>query len=257
MKKVLIGLGVVVLLVVAGMVYLWSNLDSIVKEAIQTYGSQATQTAVHVASVKIDLGQGRAQIAGLTVGNPKGFSAPNIFKLGKISTKIDLSTLKENPVVIDEIIVSAPSVFYEINKSGDSNADVIKKNLASGSKASSGEGSKSDQFKMIIRKLVVEGSTAQVRIAALKGREQSVTLPRIVMTDVGKKSGGATAAEVATQLSKKLLGNVQSSVAAIGVDKYLGKSADEVKKQLQGAMGGSSDGAAKKAGDALKGLLGN
>lgn len=260
MKKVLIGLAALAVVVIVAVAYVWSNLDGIVKDAIQTYGSEATKTAVNVASVKIDLSDGKAKISGLTVANPKGFSAPNIFKLGSISTKIDLSTLRKNPVVIDEIDISAPSVFYEINKAGVSNVDVLKKNLGvgGGSGGSASSSGSSSEVKMIIRKLVVEGSTAEVRIAALAGREQSVSLPRIVMTDIGKKSNGATATEVATQLSQKLLGNVQSSVASLGVDKYLGKSADQIKQKMQGAMtgGGASD-ATKKAGDALKGLLGN
>lgn len=258
MKKVLIGLGVLVVIIIAAVAYVWSNLDGIVKDAIQTYGSEATKTAVKVASVKIDLSDGKAQITGLTVANPSGFSAPEIFRLGSISTKIDLSTIRQSPVVIDEIDISAPSVFYEINKAGVSNVNVIKKNLGvgGGSGGSASSSSSGGGIKMIIRKLVVEGSTAQVRIAALNGREQSVSLPRIVMTDIGKKSGGATAAEVATQLSQKMLGNVQSSVAVLGVDKYLGKSADQVKQQMKGVMGGDGD-ATKKAGEALKGLLGN
>ncbi|HXH64919.1 MAG TPA: hypothetical protein VNH42_05355 [Mariprofundaceae bacterium] len=254
MKKLLIGVGIVLAVIVAGLFYVWTNLDNIVKTAIQTYGSQATKTAVRVDGVKIDLKQGMATITGLTVANPGGFTDPYLFKLGSISTKIDTSSLNSNPIVIDEIDISAPAVVYEINKSGVSNVDVIKKNLGVGSgggeSASSSGGS---QLKMIIRKIVVEGSSAKVRIAALD-KEQSVTLPRIVMTDVGKKSNGETAAQVAQQLSDKMLANVQGSVAKIGVDKYLGKSADAVKQQMQKSLGGTTGGG--NVGGALKGLLG-
>lgn len=253
MKKVLIGVGVLALLVVGGLVYVWSNLDSIVKAAIQTYGSEATQTTVRVDAVKLDLQNGKAQISGLKVANPAGYTDPNIFELGMISTKVDISTLNQNPIIIDEIIISAPAVVYEINKDGVANADVLKKNLGAGGgsgSASSGE-SGGEELKMIIRKLVVEGSSAKVRIAALN-QDQSVKLAKIVMTDIGKKSGGATATEVATQLSQKMLGNLKGAVGKIGVDKYLGKSADAIKSQMQDAGG-----AAGKAGEAIKGLFGN
>jgi hypothetical protein len=252
MKKVLIGLGIVLAVIVAGLFYVWTNLDNIVKSAIQTYGSQATQTTVRVDSVKLVLQDGMATIKGLTVGNPTGFTDPNIFSLGMISTKIDTSSLNKNPIIIDEIDIKDPAVVYEINKSGVSNVDVLKKNLGVGaSKSSSSSSSGGEQLKMIIRKIVVDGSTAKVRIAALN-KAQSVTLPRIVMTDVGKKSGGATAAEVAQQLSSRMLGNVQSAVMKIGVDKYLGKSADAIKQQMQKNLGGAGG----NAGGALKGLLG-
>ena len=260
MKKVLIGAVGIALIVVGGLAFVWSNLDSIVKDGIQTYGSEATKTAVRVAEVKIKLESGSGSIKGLTVGNPAGFANPNVFELGMISTKIDTSTVTNNPVVIDEIIISAPAVVYEINKSGVSNVDVLKKNLAQSASGSSGSSASKggDELKLIIRKLVVEGGQATVRIAALGDKDQTVKLPRIQLTDVGKKSGGATAAEVAQILSARMLKNVQSSVARIGVNQYLGKSADALKKgameKAKGNIGGAAGGA---AGGALKGLLGN
>jgi hypothetical protein len=258
MKKVLIGIAALSVLVVGGLVFVWSNLDSIVKDAIQTYGSEATKTTVSVAEVKLTLESGEAKITGLKVGNPAGFSDPNIFELGMISAKIDISTITQNPIIIDEIIISAPAVVYEINQAGVSNVDVLKKNLGAGSGGggkSAASSSGGEELKMVIRKLVVEGTSAKVRIAALGNKEQSVKLPRIQLTDVGKKSKGATAAEVAQILSSRLLANVKTSVAKLGVDQYLGKSADAFKKQaLEKAvpMGGGGQPA-----DVLKGLLGN
>lgn len=258
MKKVLIGIAALSLLVVGGLVFVWSNLDSIVKDAIQTYGSEATKTTVSVAEVKLRLEAGEVKITGLKVGNPAGFSDPNIFELGMISTKIDISTITQNPIIIDEIIISAPAVVYEINQAGVSNVDVLKKNLGAGSGGggkSAASSSGGEELKMVIRKLVVEGTSAKVRIAALGNKEQSVKLPRIQLTDVGKKSNGATAAEVAQILSSKLLANVKTSVAKLGVDQYLGKSADAFKKQALEKMAPMGGGG--KPVDALKGLLGN
>lgn len=99
-----------------------------------------------------------------------------------------------------------------------------------------------------------------MRIAALGDKQQTVNLPRIVMTNIGKRSGGATATEVAQQLSSKLLGNVKGSVASLGVNQYIGKSADAFKAQALdkvGGAGGVIGGAAGGAGDAIKGLFGN
>jgi len=268
MNKIIMGVAAVLVLMIGAMVFVWSNLDGIVKDSIQTYGSQAVQTKVSVADVKLELEAGKASISGLTVANPAGFSGSNIFELGNIITKIDISSIRQNPIIIDEIIISAPVVVYEINKSGLSNVDVLKKQLGiragkSMAKASNDAG---DELKMIIRKLVVKGSKAKVRIAALGNAEQTVNLPRIVLTDVGKKSGGATAAEVAQILSSKLLGNVKGSVASLGVNKFLGKSADAFTKRAKGAegavgnvggaIGSGASGAAGAAGDAVKGLFG-
>jgi len=254
MKKLMVGAVGLLIVVIAGLVFVWSNLDGIVKDAIQTYGSEATKTQVRVADVTLKLESGHASIRGLNVGNPAGFSDPNIFELGEITVKVDTSTVNQNPIIIDEIIIKAPAVVYEINKSGVSNVDVLKKNL--GVSKGSSSSSSGDEVKMIIRTLVVEGTKAKVRIAALGGKEQSVSLPAIRLKDVGKKSGGATAAEVAQILSSKLLGNVKRSVAKIGVSKYLGKGADAFKQGALDKMGVGATGVGGAAGNAMKGLFG-
>jgi len=258
MRKVMIGVAALAVIAIGMLVFVWSNLDGIVKKSIQSFGSEAMKTEVSVADVKLKLESGQATIRGLKVGNPAGFTDTNIFELGDISTKIDVSTIRQNPIVIDEVIISAPAVFYEINKSGASNVDILKKNLADGG-SGAGSSEKIEPLKMIIRKLVVEGSKAKVRIAVLGNAEQTVRLPRIQLTDIGKKSGGATAAEVAQILSSKLLGNVKGSVAKLGVGKYLGKSADMFKSGATGAVGsvgGAVGGAAGAASGAVKGLFG-
>jgi len=263
MNKILLVSSILAFAAIGALVFVLSNLDNLVKEAIETYGSEATGTSVTVYDVKIALKSGESRINSLRVSNPRRFSDLNMFELGLINMKIDPATLNQNPIVIDEIIISAPSVVYEINKSGVSNIDVLKKNLAQSANSAANNGG-GDELKIIIRKLIIEESTAKVRIAALGDAQQTVTFPKIQLADVGEKNGGATAAEVAQVLFSKLLGNVNSSVAGLGVDKYLGKSADMFKNDALNKAGqaGSDAGAAvsdaaKKAGGAFKGLLGN
>jgi len=248
-KNALIGIAVLFTIILAVSYFATASLNDLVKTAIEYYGSEATQTTVSVGKVDIKLDDGAGSIDDLNVGNPLGFKERNIFKLSNISVALDTETLLENPVVIKELTVRAPTVFYEINGDGVSNVDILKKNLGSGGGEESAGGG--EPFKMIIKKLVVDNGRASVRIAALGDKEQSVKLPTITLTDVGKKSGGATAAEVAQLLSSEIVKNTNKSVASLGVDKYLGKSADMLK---QGASGLGE--AAGKAGSAVKGILG-
>jgi len=263
MKKILIGAAALLVITIGVSVYVLSSLDDIVKDAIETYGSEATQTQVSVADVKIAVKSGDGTIRGLKVANPKGFSDPNIFELGMISVKINTDTVMQNPIIIDKVTIRSPLVSYEINQSGVSNVDVLKKNLGKigGASGSVDKSEGGEPLKMIIRKLVVDGGKARVRIAALGNKEQDVTIPRIQLTDVGKKSGGVTAAEVAQILGKHLVKNVKGSVVKLGVQQYLGKSADMFKKGALGKIGGGLGGAAGnvggKVGGTLKGLLGN
>lgn len=257
MKKVVIG-AVVLFVILGGVIFfVWSSFDEIVKTAIETYGSEAIGTPVRVAEVNIRLESGEGGISGLRVANPAGFRATNIFELGMIRTKINTDTVMQDPIVIDEIVIRSPTVFYEINKAGVSNVDVLKKNITQAGGSDGGTARKGDDkaLKMIIRKLVIEDGKVMVRIAALGKEEQTVTLPPIRLTDVGRKSGGVTAMEVAQILSGKLVKNVQGAVAVLGVKRFLGKPVEMV-GEVGGALGGAAGEVGGAVGGALKGVLG-
>lgn len=260
-RGILIAVVVILVLAVVAVFFLLSNLDSIVEAAIEKYGSQATQTDVHVASVKIKLGEGQGVISGLTVGNPPGFSTPNIFALGKIRTRIDVQTVTQNPVVIDEIYVGAPQVYYEIDKAGRSNLDTLKQNMegTATSKASApAEAEKGEAGpKLIVRRLVVEEGKVDARIAALPKQDLSAKLPRIELKDLGAKRGGATPQEIAEEIVAVLAKRVATAVAQIGVEKYLGKSVDQLKQDLKDEAGKRIErGLGERLGGGLREKLG-
>ena len=81
-KKILIGVVVLLVIVAAAIYFLFSNLDSIVKAMIEKYGTEAAQSDVRVDSVKISLTTGEASLGGLSVANPKGFSSAKALYLG-------------------------------------------------------------------------------------------------------------------------------------------------------------------------------
>jgi hypothetical protein len=249
-----IGVAALVVIVIAAAVYLWSSLDSLVEAAIEKYGSQVTQTRVEVAGVKLALTSGEGTIEGTQIGNPAGFSRKHIFTLANVSVAIDPKTVTEEVVVINKVLIQAPQVFYEINDKGQSNVDALKKNVQQAT-AGTGKAADSDtkEVKLIIRKLIIDKGEIDARIAALGDKDLSANLPRIELTDIGKQSGGATPAEVAEKVANVLIEKVGPAVAGLGVDQYLGKTADEAKAQLkeraEKAVGG-------QVGDKLKGLFG-
>ena len=252
MKKIVLAALLVLLLTLGfGVYYLLSNLDSIVKAAIEHYGSEATQTTVQVNKVQIELTDGSGSIRGLTVGNPQGFEAPLVFSLGEISTQIDLKSLSEDVFVIDHIVVRAPEVFFELNSKGNNNLEALKKNLAPGaSKASGTPASKSGSDpKMIIRKVLFEGGNIEASVVPLN-KKYSLKLPKIEMTNLGGKNG-ATPDQIAEQALNKLTEQAMTEVKKKGLDQYKDKLQDEVNERVDAEKEKLSD----KLGDKLKGVL--
>jgi hypothetical protein len=236
-KKVLIVVGVL-LLVVAGVVfYVMTNLDSIVKAAIEKYGSETTKTAVRVSSVKIRLSAGSGEISGLTVANPRGFSSPYIFSLEKISAKIDVHSITSSPIVINELRISSPQVVYELNQDLDSNLSVLKKNVQAASASSTKKAGKekpgSKEIRIIIKKLVIGSGSIEAHAAAFKDRPQSVTLKHFEMANVGGREG-ATPARIAEEILTTLLKEVGGAVVQAGLEKNVKNEVGRAVKRLLG-----------------------
>jgi cell division septum initiation protein DivIVA len=230
MKKVIIGIVLIIVVAIGGGVfYVLNNLDSLVKAAIETYGSQATQTAVRVDKVKIDLANGAGAISGLTIANSSGFSMPYAFSLGEIRTGINLQSLQQEPYIIDEITVLAPQVFVEINKDNKTNLNELKKNLTAGMPAKSGiktetppAESSAKEPRLIIRRITFADGTIQARAAALDNKEYQLKLPGLDMTNLGGTKG-ATASELASEILSRLTDRASALVKEKIIDAELDK----------------------------------
>lgn len=230
MKKVIIGVVLIIIVAIGGGVfYVLNNLDSLVKAAIETYGSQATQTAVRVDKVKINLADGAGAISGLTIANSSGFSMPYAFSLGEIRTGIDLQSLQQEPYIINEITVLAPQVFVEINKDNKTNLNELKNNLMSGATTQGGskteapaEKTKAAEPRLIIRRITFAEGTIQARAAALDNKEYQLKLPSLDMSNLGGTKG-ATATELATEILKRLTDRATAEVKTKIIDAELDK----------------------------------
>lgn len=259
MKKIVLGAVLVLLLTIGfGVYYILSNLDVLVKNAIETYGSEATQTAVRVESVKIGLQDGSGAIQGLTVGNPQGFTINDAFSLGEISTQIDLKSLSEDVIVIEHFTIRAPEVFFELNEAGKSNLNELNRNISGGASGSSGTAAPSastsgKEPKLIIRKVLFTEGNIHATVVPLN-KDYELPLPKIEMTNLGGKNG-ATPAQIADQVLQVLTERALAEVKKKGIDQYKQKLEGEVNKRLEAEQQKLNEKVGEQVGDKLKGVL--
>ena len=250
MKKMVLG-AVLVLVLSFGFAvyYVLSGLDGMVKTAIETYGSQATETTVLVDSVQIVLKDGSGAIRGLKVGNPQGFATPLAFSLGEVATQIDLKSLSEEVTVIEHIIVQAPQVFFELNAAGKNNLAVLKHNLSSTSSGPSPSASTNRDSgaepKFIIRKLLFADGNIHARAVALN-KDYELKLPMLEMNNLGGKNG-ATPQQIAAQVLKTLTDRALAEVQRQGINQY--------KEQLEGKINQQLEAEKEQINDKLQGLF--
>jgi hypothetical protein len=261
MKKILVGLAAVIVLVVGGLVYVYVNLDDIVKSTIEEAGTRVTLADVTVEGVSIETTQNTAAINGLVVGNPDGFNTDYAFSLGNISVRLDGSTLTSDTIRIIEVVVDSPSVIYELGN-GSSNIATIQRNVEAFVQRVSGptgadEAAPADEgsgTKIIIDNVYVRNGDVGVSAGFLQGKKLSASLPEIHLTDVGKDDGGATPAEVAGEILTAINTSVFKAVSSLNVDGLLQGVGDLGKGVVGavGAVGGAVGGAATSGGGKLK-----
>ena len=274
MKKGIVIVGGIAVLAVAAVFYFWSNVGSIIKAAVEKYGSEITQAKVTLDGAEVSATSGEGSLKGLTIGNPAGFKTESAFKLGAISLKVDTGTITSDTIVIKEVVIQAPEVTYELG-SGGSNLDAIKKNVDAFVKKMGGGGSSpaassdSGGKKLIIENLYVKDGKVNVSASFLQGKALGSPLPAIHLKDIGKEKKGAGAGEIADKVITAITGAAGKAVASLNLgdlakkageqlDAVKGQAADVMKKATESGAGATDaikEGAAG-ASDALKGLLG-
>jgi hypothetical protein len=201
-KKVLIGVGVIIVLLLVIVWQVGSNLDKIVAGVIEDVGSDVLKTSVSVSGVEIDLKGAKAGIAGMTIANPKGYSRANLFELEGISVDLDIKTVTQD------------------NASGGSNMQTLLDNIESG--ASDGDvAAGGEAMKMIIDRFEFSGGLVKASSEMKPGEVMDIKLPAIKISGIGRAQGGVTADVVAQKIGKELVSEIISAAAKAGVNKAL------------------------------------
>jgi len=236
--------------IVAGLVVVATSLDGIVKEGVETFGPKITKVTVNLDSVHLVLFTGSATIKGLVVGNPEGYKAPQAISVGLAELGVNPFSILSDKVVIRTVHVVSPEITFEGGLGGN-NLGKIMENVnaiaTKGGKPSTNAASPAASQpgkKIEVDDFLITGAKVHVRLTDLGGKEMSLTLPDIHLTDLGRDSDGLTPADLTRTVLKAVTGAtikaVSTASAGLGKDvENLGKGAVErfikVKKGLGSA----------------------
>lgn len=213
MKKTLAIVAVLVIAAVAAYFMLQNPLGRLVKMAVEEFGPEMTQAAVKVGRVEISATDGHGALSGLFLGNPKGFKSDYALKAGTVEIELEPASLAKDVIVIRKILIDAPQIGYE--KVDDiTNFDAIQRNIEKylGTKSDKSEKSKQGSGKkMTIDSFVIRN--AKVNYNGML----ELTLPDIELRNVGKKTGGATSAQVVKAVVAELNTKLAIALAKVAV----------------------------------------
>lgn len=225
--KLFLGVILVIIVLVAGVLfYVGANLDSIVARLIEEKGSEATGTNVQVGAVELDVRGGTGRIANLSVANPAGFSEDAAISFGEFTIRLNPAAVTSDPIVIGEISVDGAEILLE-QTTGGNNLRKLQEALGRQPADETDAGG----TQVIIERFTLGESRVRVRVPQLD-ESREVTIPRVVLTDIGRASNGATASEVAQQILQPVIRRALESGAAAGVEDAVREKVDETRDRI-------------------------
>lgn len=210
-------------------------------------------------------------ISGVKLSNPDGFGDAAAFSLSSFNLEMSVGSLFSDTIIVREIAIEDAFVSYYSNN-GKNNFDVILANVdkAMGPKEEkegakdADEKSASSKKKVIIDHLRVAGTKVKLMKSDMM---PAMLLPAIELTDIGKKSNGATFEDVFKQISEavmKSMASIGDGIGALGgilgggakdISGLINSGAKDLSKAFDDVSGNDVSG--NKVGAALSGLAGS
>ena len=243
MKKLLVIL-LIVLVAISGLLFfLKDNLDEIVREIIVTSVSDATQTNVSLAQVKLNLKEGIGVLNNYQQANPEGFQTKYAFRFDQAELDIDISTILDEVVIIERVFINHADIVYEFNdektnfvelkKNIDKNAkkknnDQINESVDEKKKTSKQSRTKQSK-KIIIRSFEMINTEVEAAMPFASSQTLSVQLPNIKLSNIGAKENGL----LADDLMKVFLDAMEKDLKrAINFNNLVHDLEKDLKKQI-------------------------
>ena len=251
-KKILLGIGIGLIVVIAAVVIIVGFfLGDVVKAGMETIGPKVTQTTLTVSSVHVGILTGSAGVNDLVLGNPDGYKSPSAISVGKTAVSVAPFSVLSDKIVIKSVEVRSPEITFEGNPFGANNLKKIMDNVNAftggtaatpTTNAPAQTGAKKPAKKLEVDEFLITGAKVHATISGIPGlgiKEITLPIPDIHFSDLGKGPDGITPGD----LVKKVLGEITTAtVKAVVADagdagKAIGGEASKLGKSLGGLFG--------------------
>lgn len=240
-KKILVVAGIAVLvLVVAGVIVTAFFLNDIVKKGVETVGPQIVKVPVTLNEVQIGLATGSAKVKGLVVGNPEGYKTPYAISVGVAEVGVNPFSILSDKIVIRSVHVAAPEISFEGNPLGKNNLGDLMENVnatakGGGPPATNATAGAKPAKKIEVDDFLITGAKVHVSLTGMGGKEMTLDLPPIHLTDLGKGSAGLTPTDLTRAVMSAITSATIKAVASAATD--LGKGVESLGKDAGGVVG--------------------
>ncbi len=216
-------------------------LDSIVKKGMETIGPKITQVSIKVDAVNLSLLNGSAKVKGLVVGNPEGYKTPQAISISSADVGVNPLSVFSDKIVVRSVLVEAAEITYEGGLGGNNlskimdNVNAIAKSGGPASTNTTAKAANKSGRKFEVDDLLITGAMVHVSLTGMGGRETTLPLPDIHLTNLGKNGAGITA----TDLTRCVLGAITTGAikAVANATTDIGNRAGNLGKDAGKAVG--------------------
>ena len=202
MRKLFLSVVIIlVVLIVVAVIVVGFFLGTIVKTGMETVGPKITQVSIKVDAVNLSLLTGSARVKGLVVGNPEGYKTPQAISVGSAAVGVNLFSVLSDKIVVRSVRVEAAEITFEGGLGGN-NLSKIMDNV--NAIAKTGRKIEVDDF-------LITGAMVHVNLTGMSGKEMTLPLPDIHLTNLGQGNAGITA----TDLTRRVLGAITAATVKV------------------------------------------
>ena len=255
MRKLFLSVVVVlVVLIVVAVIVVGFFLGTIVKTGMETVGPKITQVPITVDAVSLSLLTGSAKIKGLVVGNPEGYKTPQAISVGLAAIEVNPLSALSDKIVVRSIEVRNPEITFEGNPFSGNNLTKIRDNVSAATAASqqpstnqTAQAAGQPGKKLEVDDFLITGAKVHVSLTGMGGKETTLPLPDIHLSDMGKGADGITATDLTrrvldalTAATVKAVANAASDIGkgAVNLGTDAGKNAGENVNKITKGLGG-------------------
>jgi uncharacterized protein involved in outer membrane biogenesis len=190
---------------------------------------------------------GSAKVKGLVVVNPDSYKTPNAISVGLAEVGVNPLSVLSDKIVVRSIHVESPEITFEGGLGGNNLSkimDNVNATAQNGGPATTNTAAKTKPAKKIeVDDFLITGAKVHVSLTGLGGKEMTLPLPDIHLTDLGKGGDGLTATDLTravlqaiTTATVKAVANGATDIGK-GVENLGGTGVNKLKQGIGGLFG--------------------
>ena len=236
-----------VVLVVAATIVIGVFLGNIVKKGVERVGPQITRVSIKLDAVHLSLWTGSASVSGLIVGNPEGYQTPQAISAGTIAVEVKTLSVFSDKIVLRSLRMESPEITFEGGLGGNNLSKIMDNVNAAAHTAAQTDSPVSTNTtttaqakpskKLEVDDILITGAKVHISLTNLDGKETTLSLPPIHLTDLGQNEDGITATELTRSVLDAVVTTTIKAVAKAGVDKGISRGANKISKELGNLLG--------------------